>query len=191
MVCDLELRPGSVLCGRPRTAANETRTETSASSVPKRFSRAYAIHRPPLLLPGLSEGPPSAPSKIIPCISREDSDRPRRPGLAPTWATSESARCARVGHPSSERCSLGSQGPGRALHSANRTQGRSSGPGSCSGFWSAAEMLISSELGPTLDQMILSSFSVSSYGPNISSRPTWYRPHPKPSTRIGPMTRNF
>ena len=31
VVCDLELRPGPVLCGRPRTAANETRTETGAA----------------------------------------------------------------------------------------------------------------------------------------------------------------
>ena len=30
-VCDLELRPGPVLRGRPRTAANETRTETGAA----------------------------------------------------------------------------------------------------------------------------------------------------------------
>jgi len=29
-VCDLELRPGPVFCGRSRTAANETRTETGA-----------------------------------------------------------------------------------------------------------------------------------------------------------------
>ena len=28
VVCDLELRPGPVLSGRPRTSANETRTET-------------------------------------------------------------------------------------------------------------------------------------------------------------------
>jgi len=34
-VCDLELRPGPVLCGRSRTAANETRTETGAAPVPK------------------------------------------------------------------------------------------------------------------------------------------------------------
>ena len=31
VVCDLELRPGSVLHGRPRTSANETRTETGAA----------------------------------------------------------------------------------------------------------------------------------------------------------------
>lgn len=30
-VCDLELRPGPVLRGRSRTAANETRTETGAT----------------------------------------------------------------------------------------------------------------------------------------------------------------
>ena len=36
-VCDLELRPGPVLGGRPRTAANETRTETGAASVPNGF----------------------------------------------------------------------------------------------------------------------------------------------------------
>jgi hypothetical protein len=30
-VCDLEFRPGPVLCGRSRTAANETRTETGAA----------------------------------------------------------------------------------------------------------------------------------------------------------------
>jgi hypothetical protein len=29
-VCDLELRPAPILCGRSRTAANETRTETGA-----------------------------------------------------------------------------------------------------------------------------------------------------------------
>ena len=37
VVCDLGLRPGPVLCGRPRTAANETRTETGVASVPKGF----------------------------------------------------------------------------------------------------------------------------------------------------------
>jgi hypothetical protein len=31
VVCDLELRPGPVLCGRSRTAANETRTETGVA----------------------------------------------------------------------------------------------------------------------------------------------------------------
>jgi hypothetical protein len=36
-VCDLQLRPGPVLRGRPRTAANETRTETGAAPVPKGF----------------------------------------------------------------------------------------------------------------------------------------------------------
>jgi hypothetical protein len=37
---------------------------------------------PPLLLPGLSACPPIVSSKIIPCISREDSDWPLRPELA-------------------------------------------------------------------------------------------------------------
>src|SRR5437016_4824395 len=37
MVCDLELRPGPVLRVRPRTSANETRTETGAAPVPKGF----------------------------------------------------------------------------------------------------------------------------------------------------------
>jgi hypothetical protein len=69
--------------------------------------------------------------------------------------------------------------------------GRRNGPGPVRVSWPAAGTHASGELRPTLDQMILSSFSVSSYGPNISSRPTWYRAHPKPSTRIGPVTRNF
>lgn len=38
-VCDLELRLGPVIRGRPRTAANETRTETGAASVPNPSSR--------------------------------------------------------------------------------------------------------------------------------------------------------
>lgn len=33
-VCELELRPGPVPCGRSRTAANETRTETGAARRP-------------------------------------------------------------------------------------------------------------------------------------------------------------
>ena len=37
VVCDLELRPGPVLRGRPRTSVNETRTETGAAPVPKGF----------------------------------------------------------------------------------------------------------------------------------------------------------
>ena len=36
-VCDLELRPGPVIRGRPRTAANETRTETGAVPSPMVF----------------------------------------------------------------------------------------------------------------------------------------------------------
>jgi hypothetical protein len=36
-VCDLELRPGPVLCGCSRTVANETRTETGVASVPDGF----------------------------------------------------------------------------------------------------------------------------------------------------------
>jgi hypothetical protein len=47
----------------------------------RRFSRAYVIHYPPLLLPGLSACSPTTSSKIIPRMSREASDWPRRPPL--------------------------------------------------------------------------------------------------------------
>jgi hypothetical protein len=45
-VCDLELRPGPVIRGCPRTAANETRTETGAASVPKGFQEhaRFVVH---------------------------------------------------------------------------------------------------------------------------------------------------
>jgi hypothetical protein len=46
---------------------------------PQWFSRAFVIHCPPLLLPGLSAYPPAAPSKIIPRISRVASDGPFAP----------------------------------------------------------------------------------------------------------------
>ena len=42
-----------------------------------------------------------------------------------------------------------------------------------------------------LDQLILSSFSVSSYGPNISSRPARHMLHRQSWSRICPMTWNF
>jgi hypothetical protein len=46
-VCDLELRPGTVLCGCSRTAANETRTETGRIPCPRWFSRGSVIRCPP------------------------------------------------------------------------------------------------------------------------------------------------
>ena len=48
----------------------------------RRFSRAYVIYYPSLLLPGLSACPSATSSKIIPRISREVSDWPLRPELA-------------------------------------------------------------------------------------------------------------
>ena len=63
----------------------------------RRFSRAYVIHCPPLLLPGLSAWRPAASSKIIPRISRAASDWPLRPELAApldVWPSSQLAQRA-------------------------------------------------------------------------------------------------
>lgn len=54
----------------------------SAPRLSRRFSREYVTHRLPLLLPGLPGCPPSASTKIIPCVSREASDWLLRPELA-------------------------------------------------------------------------------------------------------------
>ena len=76
-VCDLELRPGPVLCGRSRTAANETRTETGAGPVPKGFqdhrTRPIGLAaRPPRLLPPgpICAGEHSYPPPPLPGCSR-------------------------------------------------------------------------------------------------------------------------
>jgi hypothetical protein len=57
--CDLELRPGPVLRGRPRTAANETRTKTSAAPVPRGFRPELEAPMAPGLLSGCRIGLPA------------------------------------------------------------------------------------------------------------------------------------
>ena len=56
-------------------------------------SRASVIHCPSLLLPGLSACPPSTSSKVIPCISREDSEQ--EPDHRPALCRSPSANSDR------------------------------------------------------------------------------------------------
>jgi hypothetical protein len=57
--CDLELWPGPVLRGRPRTAASETRTETGAAPVPRGFRPELEAPMAPGLLSGCRIGLPA------------------------------------------------------------------------------------------------------------------------------------